>query len=170
MKNEKQTSFDSDADVALAIAAEAGQPEGSMAQIIEFPVQPEIAEQPSAGDTIIQQYGELATDMPEATTLRPTERAKRIGKGLLASAALAGLLTAGLSQTGGAERETRDIPTQTDMAEPGATLWDMTGNVKNVEDRRDVIQWAETNSPDLADGSLDVGDEVITPLDAKDLK
>lgn len=98
-----------------------------------------------------------------------TERSKRIGKGV-ASVALTGAVALGISNIASAERDAKPVPTQTDIADHGDTLWDMTDDVKNVEDKRDVIDWAENHSPDLADGSLDSGDEVVMPVDAKDIR
>ena len=101
-------------------------------------------------------------------TWQLTERAKNIGRGL-SGVALTGVVALGVSHAASGERDAPVVPSHTETAQTGDTLWDMAGDVKNVDDRREVVNWSETNSPDLADGSLDVGDEVSLPDDAKDI-
>lgn len=100
---------------------------------------------------------------------KPNYVLRRLGAGAAAAVTL-------LSVTGKAsmdylhsEPTHQDIPSRTEIANPGDTLWDISKDVKNVEDRREVTNWMEESSPDLADGSVDVGDEVVVPVDAKDL-
>ena len=100
-----------------------------------------------------------------------TDRAKKIGRGVT-GVVLTGVIAAGIgSMARGAsgEAESQDIPTRTEVAHTGDTLWDMTDDVKNMDDKREVIDWVEDNSPDLADGTLDAGDTVVLPQDAKHL-
>lgn len=97
-----------------------------------------------------------------------TDRAKRIGRGV-AGAALTGVVAIGVANITNAERDTKTVPTQTEIAETGDTLWDMADDVKNVEDRREVVRWMKDNNPNLADG-LDAGESVDVPLDAEDIE
>ncbi len=108
------------------------------------------------------------------------KRAKDLGKAGLVL--VAGTVTAVSLFGGGAEagnqqpkdtptHESPQIPTYEVTAIPGDTLWSITSDVKNVKDRRDVIDWVEKSSPDVAnDGSLDVGDVAIVPVNAEDIK
>lgn len=103
-------------------------------------------------------------------------RVKTLGRAGLVLAA--GSVVAVSIFGGGAEagsHQPKDAPTERaptydeEMVLPGDTIWDMTSDVENVRDRRDVMDWVEKNSPDLADG-VDVGDIAKIPFDAEDLK
>lgn len=102
---------------------------------------------------------------------KPNYLLRRIGAGAAALITVAS--TYGVVKSGAdylhSSSDTQNVPSRTETANPGDTLWDMSDEVKNVDDRRKVIDWMEKSSPDLADGSLDVGDHVTIPLDEKDL-
>lgn len=102
---------------------------------------------------------------------KPNYLARRLGAGaavLITAVSGYGTIKSSMDYMN-SDRDSRDIPTQTETVVPGDTLWEMTDEVKNVNDKRPVINWAEKNSPDLEDKSLDVGDEVVLPVDAKDI-
>lgn len=54
--------------------------------------------------------------------------------------------------------------THTKVVSPGETVWDMANSVDGIDDhKREAVRKIEELSPDLQDGSADVGDEVIIP-------
>jgi hypothetical protein len=103
---------------------------------------------------------------------RPNYLLRRIGAG----AALTATLAVGYSAAKASadfmqsDPDGQNVPTQTETVQPGDTLWNMTDTVKNVSDKREVINWTEEHSPDLADGTVDVADKVVLPVDAKDIE
>lgn len=54
--------------------------------------------------------------------------------------------------------------THTKVVSPDETLWDMANSVDNVEGHKpEAVRKMKELSPDLRDGSADVGDEVVIP-------
>lgn len=54
--------------------------------------------------------------------------------------------------------------THTNVVSPGETVWDMANSVDNIgSHKREAVRKIEELSPDLHDGSADVGDEVVIP-------
>ncbi len=103
---------------------------------------------------------------------KPNYLARRLGAGaavLITAASGYGIIKSSMDYMN-SEETPRDIPTQTETLLPGETVWDKVDEVENVVDKRTVITWAENNSPDLADGVANVGDEVILPVDVEDIE